>query len=447
MAKNLEKTLKAAIEDKEALVGIIGLGYVGLPLVRAFCKKKFRVLGFDIDPEKVKKLRQGKSYIKHIPSAFVKKMTSGGSFEATDDFSRLNEADAIIICVPTPLKQIRGRKIGPPDISFIRNTARDISKTLRRGQLVILESTTYPGTTEEVLLPILEKSGLAAGKDFFLAYSPEREDPGNPKYTTATIPKVVGGFDRQSERLASLLYSKVVTRVVHVSGMKEAEACKMLENIYRAVNIALVNELKILFEKMDIDIWEVIRAASTKPFGFHPFYPGPGPGGHCIPTDPFYLSWKARQYGFNTRFIKLAGLINEKVIEYVIERLAQGLKKSGKRLKGAGILILGMAYKKNVGDMRESPSLKLAEVLIGRGAKVCYNDPHIPQFSGLRAYDFSMKSKRLTAKLLESQDAVIIAADHDDYDYTFIVRNARLVIDTRNATRNVKICREKIVRA
>jgi len=447
MARKLEKTLKAAIEERKALIGIIGLGYVGLPLVRAFCNKRFRVLGFDIDPEKVKKLQQGKSYIKHIPSSFVKKMTAGGRFEATDDFSRLNEADAIIICVPTPLKQTRRHKPGPPDISFIRNTARDISKALRRGQLVILESTTYPGTTEEVLLSILEKSGLAAGKDFFLAYSPEREDPGNPKYTTATIPKVVGGFDAQSLRLATLLYSKVVTSVVPVSGTKEAEACKMLENIYRAVNIALVNELKILFEKMGIDIWEVIEAASTKPFGFHAFYPGPGPGGHCIPIDPFYLSWKARQYGFDTRFIKLAGLINEKVIEYVIDRLVQGLKKSGKQLRGARILMLGMAYKKNVADIRESPSLKLAERLIARGAKVSYNDPHIPQFSGLRAYDFSMKSKRLTANLLKSQDAVIIATDHDDYDCTFIVRNARLVIDTRNATRNVKAGRHKIVRA
>jgi len=436
------RTLRKAIEKREALISVIGLGYVGLPLVRTFCKKGFHVIGFDNDPEKVKLLNAGKSYIFHTPSSFIRKIVRSGCFEATDDFRRLNEPDVIIICVPTPLDGP-----GKPDLSYVRNTARSIAKALRKGQLVILESTTYPGTTEEVIRPLLEKSGLRAGADFFLAYSPEREDPGNAKFTMEKIPKVVGGVDPVSGRLASLLYSKVVVKVVPVSGTKEAEASKILENIYRAVNIALVNELKVLFDKMGIDVWEVIKAASTKPFGFHTFHPGPGLGGHCIPIDPFYLAWRAKQFGFNPRFIELAGLINTCMPRYVVSRLAESLKRGGKKVEGAKVLILGMAYKKNVDDIRESPSLKLAEILMQKGACVSYNDPYIPEFSGLRSYDFSMKSRKLTGKLLQSQDAVVIATDHDAYNYPFIVRNSKLVIDTRNATRNVKKGREKIVRA
>jgi len=441
-AKKISGRLLRKIKSSEAVVGIIGLGYVGLPLVRAFTGKGFRVIGFDIDSRKISSLARGKSYISHIPAQFIRSVTKRGLFDPTDDFRRLRQTDVIIICVPTPLDRMR-----QPDLSYVRSTAEDIAPNLRKGQLVVLESTTYPGTTEEVLKPILETSGLRSGRDFFLAYSPEREDPGNPTFSVEAIPKVVGASDRFSALVAEALYGKVVAKVVRVSGTREAEATKILENIYRAVNIALVNELKILFDKMGIDVWEVIGAASTKPFGFQPFYPGPGLGGHCIPIDPFYLSWKARQYNFSTRFIELAGQINVQMPDYVVARVAQALNARGKPLKGSKILLLGVSYKPNVSDLRESPALKIIDILRRSGARVSYNDPFIPSFSGLRAYDLAMKSKPLSRALLARQDAVIIATDHSAYDWDWIVRSSQLVIDTRNATRGVRCRRGNIVKA
>ncbi len=442
MSQNPAQRLLRKISSHKAVVGLIGLGYVGLPLVRAFTGKGFRVIGFDIDPRKVSLLRRGKSYISHIPAALIRRIRKEGLLEATTDFRRLKETDAIIICVPTPLD-----RMGQPDLSYVCSTAEEIAQNLRRGQLVVLESTTYPGTTEEVLKPILESSGLRSGRDFFLAFSPEREDPGNPAYSMETIPKVVGASDRLSATVAEALYKKVVVRVIRVSGTREAEATKILENIYRAVNIALVNELKTLFDQMGIDIWEVITAASTKPFGFHPFYPGPGLGGHCIPIDPFYLSWKARQYDFSTRFIELAGQINVQMPDYVASKITQALNRRGKPLKGSKILILGVSYKPNIGDIRESPAVKIIDILRRSGARVSYNDPFIPSFSGLRGYDFAMKSKPLSRELLRHQDAVVITTDHSNYDWDWIVRHSSLVVDTRNATRGVRSNRAKIVKA
>lgn len=434
--------LKELIRRKRAKIGIIGMGYVGLPLARIFAQKRFKVAGFDIDLVKVKELNQGKSYIKHIPSATIKQMRSAHGFFATTNFRRLKEMDVIIACVPTPLTAMR-----EPDLSFIESTSRTISQNFRRDQLIILESTTYPGTTKEVVLPILEKSGLKCGHDFYLAYSPEREDPGNPVYSTEKIPKVVGGIDETSGKLAQHLYAQVVQKVVPVSSTRVAEATKLLENIYRSVNIALVNELKMLFDRMGIDVWEVIQSAATKPFGFQVFYPGPGLGGHCIPIDPFYLSWKARQYDVPTRFIELAGEINTSMPYYVVSKTIETLSKKGKPIKRAKLLILGIAYKKDVDDMRESPALRLIELLQEKGARVIYNDPYNASFSGLRHSSLAMKSQRLTATLLKQQDAVIIATDHTVYNYQWIVNKARLVIDTRNATKNVKKNRHKIIRA
>jgi len=437
----LEQLLRK-IRSNNAIIGIIGLGYVGLPLVREFARNGTKVVGFDVDPVKVRKLLSGKSYIEHIPSKDIKEMVRSGRFTATTDFRKLDKPDCILICVPTPLTDTRD-----PDLSYIIATAEAISKRLRRGQLVVLESTTYPGTTEEVMLPILNRSGLKAGKDFFLAFSPEREDPGRRDYTTRTIPKVVGGYDKNSLAAAVACYKIAIEKIVPVSSCKAAEACKILENTYRCVNIALVNELKVLFDRMGIDIWEVIRAASTKPFGFVPFYPGPGLGGHCIPIDPFYLAWKVRQYGLRTRFIELAGEINVSMPQYVINKLMYALNWRKKALKGSKILVLGLAYKKDIDDVRESPSLKLIELLQYRGAKVDYNDPHVPRTHKMREYDFKMTSKELSARMLKSYDAVIIATDHSCYDYQFIVDNAQLIIDTRNATKNVKRGRSKIVKA
>jgi len=433
--------LSTRIEQKDASVGIIGMGYVGLPLVREFCRAGFKVVGFDIDPPKIEKLTAGQSYIKHIPSELIARLVGSGQFQATADFQRLQDMDAIIICVPTPLDKAR-----EPDLAAVLGTTRTIAKTLRPGQLVVLESTTYPGTTQEECRPILEATGLTCGSDFFLAFSPEREDPGNPKYSAGNIPKVVGGCDPQSTRLACLLYQQVIVEVVPVSSSQAAEACKILENIYRCVNIALVNELKILFDKMGIDVWEVIRAASTKPFGFHPFFPGPGLGGHCIPIDPFYLSWKARQYETPTRFIELAGEVNTGMPEYVVARVAAALNAQRKPLNGSKICIAGMAYKKDVDDIRESPSIKLANLLHAAGALVTYNDPHIPKMI-TRHSTLNLESVELTDHFLAEQDCLLIATDHSAYDCDRLVRLSRLVVDTRNATRDVKDGREKIVKA
>lgn len=432
------------IESKQALVGIVGLGYVGLPLVREFTRGGMKVLGFDVDPSKVKALTEGRSYIEHIPSQTVKDITKGGKFKATTDFSKLKEPDCIIICVPTPLTKQR-----EPDMTYIEATAVAIGKTLRKGQLVVLESTTYPGTTKEVMLPILEKSGLKAGKDFYLAFSPEREDPGRKDYSTKTIPKVVGGFDKDSLALAVATYQTAIDIVVPVSTCEAAEAAKILENTYRCVNIALVNELKVLFDRMGIDVWEVIRAASTKPFGFTPFFPGPGLGGHCIPIDPFYLSWKARQYGLTTRFIELAGEVNVAMPRYVVTRTMEALNERGKSVKGSKVLVLGLAYKKDVDDMRESPSLELIELLKHMGAKVDYNDPHIAVVPPTREHaEFTgMKSVPLTPANLKKYDVVLISTDHTKYDYKQIVQHAKLVVDTRNACKNVKAKAGKILKA
>ncbi len=434
--------LDKKIESREARIGIIGMGYVGLPLAREFCAGKFRVTGFDIDISKVKALKAGKSYIKHISSSFIAESVKSGHLDATTDFSRLKDMDAILICVPTPLDKMR-----EPDIGFVIKSTEAIAATLRKDQLVVLESTTYPGTTREVCKPILEAGGMKVGKDFYLAFSPEREDPGNPNFTTRTIPKVVGGIDKKSTRLAAKLYGMTLERVVPVSSCEVAEAAKILENVYRCVNIAMVNELKVLFDRMGIDVWEVIHAASTKPFGFQAFYPGPGLGGHCIPIDPFYLSWKARQYETTARFIELAGEINVSMPDYVIHRLMLALNNHGKSLKGAKVLLLGLAYKRDVDDMRESPSVRLIEKLREHGAVVNYNDPHIQKAPKQREHNIGLVSKKLTPAVLGSQDVVLISTDHSAYDYDWIVEHAKLVVDTRNATAHVKKGREKIVKA
>src|SRR6201987_1651555 len=433
-------------------VAIIGCGYVGLPLALRFAEAGHKVTGFDTDPNKVNMLNAGRSYIEHIPQTKIQQFVNSRHFGATTDFARLKEADAIIICVPTPLDERRD-----PDLSYVAQTAISIQPHLQKGQLVVLESTTYPGTTEELVLPILEKSGLrcpiAAGQenenvacDFYLAFSPEREDPGNKQYGLAQIPKVVGGVNPPSGRAAQALYTQVVARVIPVSSTRAAEMAKLLENIFRCVNIALVNELKMLSLRMGIDIWEVIDAAATKPFGFMPFYPGPGLGGHCIPVDPYYLSWKAREYDFATRFIELAGEVNTAMPYHVVDALAAALNERSKSIKGSKILLLGMAYKKDVDDLRESPSLKLLELLTARGALLDYNDPYFAALHKMRHYDFSnMRSVALSPERLASYDCVLIATDHSSYDYDAIARDAKLVVDTRNATRRVKQNREKIV--
>jgi UDP-N-acetyl-D-glucosamine dehydrogenase len=440
--------LMKRIQDRKAVVGIIGMGYVGLPLAQTFRAAGFPVVGFDIDEAKVKALMAGRSYIKHITSASVREMRRGDQFQATSDFARLRRTDAIIICVPTPLTKER-----EPDMSYIVGTSEAIAPNLKADQLVILESTTYPGTTREVMIPILAQSGLEAGKDYYVAFSPEREDPGNPNFTTRKIPKVVGGLDPASLALATALYGAAVDTVVPVSTCEVAEATKVTENIYRCVNIALVNELKMIYDRMGIDVWEVLEAAGTKPFGFGKkenktfFTPGPGLGGHCIPIDPFYLTWKAREYGCATRFIELAGEINTGMPDYVINRLMIALNDRSRALRGAKVCVLGLAYKPDVDDMRESPSITLIEKLEGLGAKVTYNDPYIPKTPRQREHDLRMASVKLTPKFLASQDAVIISTNHSDYDYAWIVRHSRLVIDTRNACVKVRSGRSKIVKA
>jgi UDP-N-acetyl-D-glucosamine dehydrogenase len=434
--------LKQRIERRHYTVGIIGLGYVGLPLVLRFGEVGFRVLGIDVDLGKVKQLNDGASYIQHIDSERIKALRASGRFEATCDFDRLAEPDALIVCVPTPLTAHR-----EPDMQYVEGTADAIARTLRRGQLVSLESTTYPGTTDEMLLPRFEARSLKVGEDFYLAFSPEREDPGNPNFTTSTIPKVVGGVTEGCRELACLLYSAAVKQVVPVTSTRVAEATKILENVYRAVNIALVNELKMAFEKMGIDVWEVIQAAKTKPFGFQPFYPGPGLGGHCIPIDPFYLTWKAREFGIATRFIELAGEINGGMPAYVIHRLVEALNDRSKPLRGSKILVLGLAYKKDADDPRESPSLEIIEMLMEKGAVVDYSDPYFPTFPSGRRHSLDLKSVPLTPQSLAGYDAALLITDHSSFPYELIQKSARLVVDSRNAFRGRGLSGANIVQA
>ena len=420
------------IERGSAVVGIIGLGYVGLPLALAVADKRFSVLGFDIDPERVAGLSAGRSPIRHLDGGRVAGAVASGLFRPTSDFARLSEADVIVACVPTPLTAQR-----EPDMSYIVATARQIAPRLRRGQLIVLESTTYPGTTDELVRGILEESGLTCGIDFFLAFSPEREDPGNRDHATATIPKVVGGLDPASGDLAQTFYDRFIRRTVRVSSSRVAEAAKLTENIFRAVNIALVNELKMIYEPMGIDIWEVLDAAATKPFGFMRFNPGPGWGGHCIPLDPFYLTWKAREYGHATRFIELAGEINVQMPRYVIGRLQGALNERGRAVKGSRILLLGLAYKKDVDDPRESPAFEILHELIALGAHVAYHDPHVPKAPRMRSWPHlpPMTSRPLTPAALARRDAVVIVTDHSAVDYELVARHAPLVVDTRGVYR------------
>jgi UDP-N-acetyl-D-glucosamine dehydrogenase len=430
---------------REATIGVIGLGYVGLPLVGAVAGSGFAVLGFDIDAEKVAQLNAGRSYIRHIPDATIGGWLRGGRFHAVAGFDRLHEADAVLICVPTPLTRHR-----EPDLTYIVSTTEAIAPQLRPGQLIVLESTTYPGTTREVMRPILERGGLKSGVDFFLAYSPEREDPGNTQFSTTKIPKVVGGDGPDALRLVTALYDQFVSGTIPVSSPETAEAVKLTENIFRAVNIALVNELKTVYAAMGIDVWEVIKAASTKPFGFMPFYPGPGLGGHCIPIDPFYLTWKAREYDISTRFIELAGEINTRMPHYVIERLSGALnERFGRSLKGTRILLLGIAYKKNVDDIRESPAFKLIELLEARGASVTYHDPFVPEIPGSREHpEFAgRRSVALAAESLRAVDAALICTDHDGVDYRIVAEYCALVVDTRNACAHAGIASANVVKA
>lgn len=435
--------LLSAIEDKRAMIGVIGLGYVGLPLAMTVARAGFKVTGFDIDPSKMTAIEAGKSYIEAVPDDVLAAERNAGRFAATTDFARLAECDVIAICVPTPLTRHR-----EPDLSYVAKTCEQIAGTLRKGQLVVLESTTYPGTTEEVMKPILEKTGLVAGEDFFLGYSPEREDPGNRDFQTSTIPKVVAGDGEAASAMVSAFYGAVVETIVPVSGTRTAEAVKLTENVFRAVNIALVNELKIVYERMGIDVWEVIAAAKTKPFGYMPFYPGPGLGGHCIPIDPFYLTWKSREYDQPTRFIELAGEINTAMPRYVVDRLAEALDRMlGKALSRSRVLILGLAYKKNVPDIRESPSLRLMELLLERGADVAYHDPYVSEVPRTREYGHLMGRKSVPLDQLGDFDAVVIATDHDSFDYQAIADGAPLVVDTRNAMANRGITSQTIVKA
>jgi len=440
----MDKAFQDITDNRTLKTGIIGLGYVGLPLIMTFVKNGFYTVGFDIDETKISMLKKGESYLKHIPDSAVETLRDSELFEPSSDFDRLAEVDIIIICVPTPLTAHR-----EPDLRFIRSTAEAIAPRLRKDHLVTLESTTYPGTSDEVLLPILESSGLKCGEDFYLAYSPEREDPGNPNFSTAEIPKVVGGHTVEACERATYLFNQVISQAVPVSSLKTAEAVKLTENVFRSVNIALVNELKVIYTKMGIDVWEVIDAAKTKPFGYMPFYPGPGLGGHCIPIDPFYLTWKAREYDTPTKFIEIAGEINTSMPIYVVQELMNALNEHGKALKNSRILIIGLAYKKDIGDYRESPSLKLLEILTDKTGTVDFHDPYIPELGDTREYKrfAGIKSVDLSPEMLKSYDAVLIATDHSNIDYAAIVRDSQLILDTRNATKNVTEGREKIFKA
>lgn len=419
----------AKFKSKEALIGIIGLGYVGLPLMLRYNSIGFRVLGIDIDSTKVEKLNAGDSYIEHISSLRISEARKSG-FEATEDFRRVAECDALILCVPTPLNKYR-----EPDMSFVIDTTDAIKPYLRAGQVISLESTTYPGNTEEELLPRVQEGGLIVGQDIFLVYSPEREDPGNQNFETRTIPKIIGGDTPACLEVGTALYEQAIDQVVPVSSTKAAEMTKLLENIHRAVNIGLVNEMKIVADRMGIDIFEVVDAAATKPFGFTAYYPGPGLGGHCIPIDPFYLTWKAREYGLHTRFIELSGEVNQAMPEYVVSKLVDGLNEHGKALKGSRVLVLGIAYKKNVDDMRESPSVEIMELLEAKGSLIAYSDPHVPVFPKMREHHFTLSSEVLTSENLASFDAVVLATDHDKFDYELIKSSARLIVDSRGKYR------------
>ena len=437
----MKEAIIRKIKEYQAVVGIVGLGYVGLPLMLRFTEVGFPVLGFDIDEVKVAKLNNGESYIGHIPSAAIaekrqQEVHLGGGktvplLDATSDYSRASETDVLILCVPTPLNRHR-----EPDLSYVRHTIESLQPYLRRGQMISLESTTYPGTTEEELRSRIEKSGFIIGKDVFLVYSPEREDPGNPIYNTENIPKVCGGSTKECLEVGQVLYSMVVGQVVPLSSTRAAELTKLLENIYRAVNIGLVNELKIVADRMGIDIREVIDAAATKPFGFTPFYPGPGLGGHCIPIDPFYLTWKAREYGINTRFIELAGEVNTAMPQWVVGKVIDALNEKGQSLKGAKILVLGLAYKKNVDDPRESPAMEIMEILRSKGADLCYSDPHVPVFPPMRRHQFELQSVELTPEALQHLDCVLLITDHDDFPYDLIAAHASLIVDTRGVYRD-----------
>lgn len=435
------------LEAKESTIAVIGLGYVGLPLILSFNQAGHSVLGFDVNQNLVDQLKAGESRIAHIKSETVQKMVDTGRFDATTDFSQIGRADAILICVPTPLNHHR-----EPDLSFIAETAKAIAPHLAKGQLIVLESTTYPGTTQEVLKPLLEEgSGLVGDKDFIVAFSPEREDPANPDFNTTTIPKVVGAATPEGEEMAAALYELIIKQVVRVTSPDTAEAVKLTENIFRAVNIALVNELKLIFDDMGVDVWEVIDAAATKPFGFMPFYPGPGLGGHCIPIDPFYLTWKAREYGHHTRFIELAGEINMAMPAHVVSKLGEALSERQKKaLNGSKVLVVGIAYKKNVDDMRESPSLTIIELLQEKGADVDYHDPHIPEIISTREHIqlAGMKSVDWTPEKLASYDAVLISTNHDRIDWNSLGEHAKLVVDSRNAMKGVKgAAKEKVIKA
>ncbi|MCP3902940.1 MAG: nucleotide sugar dehydrogenase [Planctomycetes bacterium] len=434
--------LRERLDARTATIGIVGLGYVGLPLARAVHDAGFGVVGFDTDETKIDLLGRGENYLRHLGQELTQGLAESDRFSATADPGDLAEADAVLLCVPTPLGAHRD-----PDLSYVVNSARMIAKVLRRGQLVVLESTTYPGTTRDVVLPILAESGLRCGTDFFLAYSPEREDPGREGVTTATIPKLVGGVDEISGDLAMALYESVVTEAHRVNTAEIAEAAKLLENIYRAVNIAMVNEMKTLLDEMGLDVWEVIEAASTKPFGFQPFYPGPGLGGHCIPIDPFYLAWKAREVGRSAKFIELAGEINSRMPEYVIGRLGSALNEEQKSLRGSRILVLGVAYKPDVDDMRESPAAEIIERLSDEGAIVCYHDPHVERLSHMRHYDLDLSSTPLTEETIRGQDCVVIVTNHTAIDYGLIGRAASLIVDTRNAMTSVDGVTARVVKA
>jgi UDP-N-acetyl-D-glucosamine dehydrogenase len=437
--------LLAGFSSGRATIGIVGLGYVGIPLALAAIRSGFTVLGFDVDAERVKQLNSGKSFIKHIASTEIAQAIASEKFEATTDLARLSEPDAILIAVPTPLSKQR-----EPDLSYVVNTTEAIAQVLRKGQLVVLESTTYPGTTRDVMKPILERGGLKSGEDFYLAYSPEREDPGNAHHSTRSIPKVVGGDGEMASALANALYGCIVERTVPVSSPEAAEAVKLTENIFRAVNIALVNELKGIYAAMGVDIWEVIEAAKTKPFGYMPFYPGPGLGGHCIPIDPFYLTWKAREYDITTRFIELAGQINTRMPYTVIGKMTEALdRRLGLSLGQAKVLLLGVAYKKNIDDMRESPSLKLIEIIESRGGATDFHDPFVAFIPKTREHPelAGRVSQPLTAEVLAAHDVVLIATDHDDVDYGLIATHAKLIIDTRNAMERAGVSNDKVVKA
>lgn len=431
----LKDNLLHKLKDKSAVVGIVGLGYVGLPLSMRYAEAGYKVIGFDVDPDKVDWLNSGRTYIAHIAVERIVKAVEDG-FEPTSDFSRAKDVDALIICVPTPLSKHR-----EPDLSFVLNTVETLLPFLRQGQVISLESTTYPGTTEEELRPRIEKAGFKVGEDYFLVFSPEREDPGNPKFSTRNIPKICGGTTPSCLEVGLALYDQVIDTVVPVSSTQTAELTKLLENIHRAVNIGLVNEMKIIADRMGIDIHEVIRAAATKPFGFVPYYPGPGLGGHCIPIDPFYLTWKAREYGLHTRFIELAGEVNSTMPEWVVGKIGDALNGCEKSIRGSRILVLGIAYKKNVDDMRESPSVELMSLLQAKGAHIAYSDPHVPKFPRMRRYAFNLASVDLTPEELASYDLVLLATDHDKFDYEAIEKHAKLIVDTRGrylgARRNV----------